>query len=292
MNPPSIPDRPDVPAWPPRPDVSSRVRRSRGVVPTVVAACLVVALVSGVLAIRSGRDTAAPAPTPSSGPGASPSSGARPSPSATPTPGAADPATYRFINLAYGTRPVRWDACEITYRLFVSEAPDGYAADVEEAFRRLESATGFHFVAAGVTGEEPGPAILRVYRSARSEGADIDVLWQDHGGFEDSMEALDVKGNAIAWATPFPRNAGFFTSYGGAIVVLDADAAGPRGFDGPWFHGVVLMHELGHAMGLGHVGDPHQIMYSGRHPDLRVDDWGSGDLEGLRLVGAPDTCAA
>ncbi len=73
---------------------------------------------------------------------------------------------------------------------------------------------------------------------------------------------------------------------------MDAETTLPLGFDGPWSHGLILMHELGHAMGLGHVHDPHQVMYSGRYPDLRVDDWGPGDLEGLRQVGAPDRCAA
>jgi hypothetical protein len=262
-------------------------------VPVVVAVSLALALVSGVLAVRNGSDSAGPtaAPSTSSSPSPSPTS---PSPraSATLSPTSGPDETYRFIHLAYGTRPVRWDSCEITYRLFVSEAPDGYAADVEEAFRRLEAATGFRFASAGVTDEEPGPAVVRIYRGGRSEGADIDILWQDHEGFEDARDALDAKGNAIAWATPFPQTGGFFSSYGGAIVVMDTARTGPLGFEGPWFHGVILMHELGHAMGLGHVRDPHQIMYSGRHPDLSVADWGSGDLEGLRRVGAPDRCAA
>jgi hypothetical protein len=44
----------------------------------------------------------------------------------------------------------------------------------------------------------------------------------------------------------------------------------------------IVMHELGHLVGLQHVAAPDQLMYErnvGQH------DFGSGDREGLRQLG-------
>ncbi len=49
----------------------------------------------------------------------------------------------------------------------------------------------------------------------------------------------------------------------------------------------VILHEVGHVLGLAHVNDPNQLMYPrGSH----VTDYGPGDLAGLARLGA-STCA-
>ncbi len=45
----------------------------------------------------------------------------------------------------------------------------------------------------------------------------------------------------------------------------------------------LIMHELGHVVGLDHVDDQHQIMYPAALSQL---DWGPGDLAGLAAAGA------
>ena len=80
------------------------------------------------------------------------------------------------------------------------------------------------------------------------------------------------------------------------VVVLDARRDLPGGFGpgprvgtlGTW--GQVLMHELGHTLGLDHPSglDKAQIMF----PETTYKEarWGAGDLAGLRRLGSASGC--
>ena len=75
------------------------------------------------------------------------------------------------------------------------------------------------------------------------------------------------------------------------LVVLDAtqnDRLTP-GFGGRSL-GAVLMHELGHVVGLDHVPDQTQLMYA--NVTDKPAAWGAGDLAGLQLVGRQQGCFA
>ncbi len=69
------------------------------------------------------------------------------------------------------------------------------------------------------------------------------------------------------------------------MVALDTDTfdrlAGQRG--GEQAMRAILVHELGHVLGLAHVDDDTQLMYGG---NLVRTDLGDGDLEGLARLGA------
>ena len=55
--------------------------------------------------------------------------------------------------------------------------------------------------------------------------------------------------------------------------------------------GPVLLHELGHAVGLAHVGDATQVM-NATATSSGPTSYGAGDLTGLWQVGAAQGCAA
>jgi len=44
----------------------------------------------------------------------------------------------------------------------------------------------------------------------------------------------------------------------------------------------IVMHELGHVVGLGHVDDPGELMYD---DNVGRTDFGPGDLRGLAILG-------
>ena len=83
--------------------------------------------------------------------------------------------------------------------------------------------------------------------------------------------------------------AGRLTSVSGTVLLDAADLGlAMSSPDGPNGVRAVIQHELGHAMGLDHVADEQQLMYSENTGG--ISDWGSGDLAGLHALGSGE-CA-
>jgi len=75
--------------------------------------------------------------------------------------------------------------------------------------------------------------------------------------------------------------------YGG--VVVDAGARLSGGFGKGKTIGALLLHEIGHAMGLDHAGATSQIMYPSLQSGFR-GRYEAGDLAGLHALGAEQGC--
>jgi hypothetical protein len=179
---------------------------------------------------------------------------------------------------------VRWNPCRIIgYKVNATRGGYRALADTKAAVRRLAQASGLRF---------------------RYDGTTREIPTVDHAPKTDDL--------VIAWARPSQTDA----LYGGAVgtggwfetgrynaahsivwqitggyVALDSTQNSDfrRGFGPGLRRGTLLMHELGHAVGLKHVNYRKQVMYpviTSRSPGV----WGAGDLHGLRLDGRASGC--
>jgi hypothetical protein len=186
---------------------------------------------------------------------------------------------------------VRWDPCRpIYYRVNLTGAPRGALADVKGAVRRISQVTGLMFVYDGAS-----TAIPQVnWGESQDERPPLTIAWARPGRGAGRSDALT--GGAVAvgsyrtWGRSLDGSSWTFRIETGFVVV---DAVRTKNFR-PGFGtrpsiGAVLMHELGHAIGLNHAGDSREIMYPTLARGL-PSAWGPGDRAGLRMVGAAAGC--
>lgn len=212
------------------------------------------------------------------------------------------PADYAFFNLRDDEcTPVRWNPCDpIHYVINPASAPATGVVDVREAFGRISAATGITYIDDGLTDEEGSrrraryqperygerwAPILVYWRSGPQETEDIEIVG---GGFPTRVGDVFVTGvlflNAEA-VTDFTTRAPLEGGFG-----PDPEGLGPIGPAGVTW-GRVILHELGHLMGLAHVRDPAQLMYpETTDHTTRPTMFAAGDLAGLQQVGAAAGC--
>lgn len=177
-----------------------------------------------------------------------------------------------------GDRPVGFDPCRPVHWVMRSEgAPAAAGGLLTEAFARLSEATGLVFVHDGAT-DEAYDDDRELVQPARygDRYAPVLVVWSDE------QRTAGLRGRVGGFAGPLgvdPDGSG--RRYVSGVVVLDA----PQLTDlrsRPAQLGVVL-HELGHLAGLGHVQDQADSMYASSGP---ATSYTAGALRGLAEVGA------
>ncbi|WP_436700062.1 matrixin family metalloprotease [Nocardioides sp. BYT-33-1] len=177
--------------------------------------------------------------------------------------------------------PVTWDPCrEIRYEINPEQAPDDAeetVAFVQEGVAEVAAITGLRFAYEGRTDRRPEQD-ERGFVTARPDP--VLVAWAT----EDEVEELEgaVAGVGGATARSYDGDGWLWFVTGG--VTLDADAfdriEGER--DGAAQARAILLHELGHLVGLDHVDSAAELMYADNVGQL---DFGQGDLNGLAQLG-------
>jgi hypothetical protein len=191
---------------------------------------------------------------------------------------------YRFLAVVAG-EPLRWNPCEpIRYVVNLGPAPPGSLRDVQDAVLRVAGITGITFDYEGLTDEVATPDRDPVQPARYGERwAPILIAWVDPrtSTFDFEPDGHD----AAAIASPFAAPGSDVLVSG--VIVLNAIDPNPPGFSAPGDQGPVLLHELAHILGLGHVKQQGELMepYGGG-----VTDFGPGDLEGLDRLGRDGGC--
>lgn len=185
--------------------------------------------------------------------------------------------SYKFLATNGDGSPVGYSPCRpLHYVVNAALAPQGSERLVGDSIRTISQATGITFINDGSTNESPSPT-RAPYQKER---------------YGDRWAPL-----LIAWTTPeqAPRLKGAVIGVGGSTHFSFGD--GPKSFvtgsleldapqiaedldraEGAAYATAVILHELGHVMGLEHVDDPTQLMY----PEIGSPaGLAAGDLNGL-----------
>ncbi|WP_245160971.1 matrixin family metalloprotease [Blastococcus sp. CT_GayMR16] len=290
---------------PPVPPAPRRRRRGRAALRAFVVLLLVLLLSGGAAVLVGPGPWAWTAPTPDGSPDvALDAPPTVPAPPATPTPppdrptggfeASRSPLGYPFeappeggphtfvAFQADGVTAVAYDPCRpIHYVLRPDGAPEGGEDVVRSAIARMSEVTGLQFIEDGAT-DEPTTIDRPIYQPERygDRWAPVLIAWET----EEQNPALagDTVGQAGSVAVSLGKGPRVFVT---GTVSLDAgripEILGFR--DGEETARAIVLHELGHLVGLGHVDDDTQLMY----PEARreVPDLADGDLTGLSVLG-------
>ena len=192
--------------------------------------------------------------------------------------------SYRFLATQPGGSrvPVTYNPCRPIHVVVNDDlAPQTADALLDSALARVAEVTGLEFVRDGRTDELPSSD-----RPAQDPGrygrgwSPVLVAWTtpevDHG-LEGDVVGL---GGSIRLSDPVTGRLRYVTG----TIALDAPSmrrvlTRP---DGVLAARAIIMHELGHVVGLGHVDDPDELMYD---DNVGRTDFGPGDLQGLAILG-------
>lgn len=191
---------------------------------------------------------------------------------------------YAFIRTVSGGRePVTYPACRaIEVRINSQGEISGGTAIVLESLERVSELSGFDLRYTGPSTERPAARDARLQREGYESRPPVQVAWSD----AEETPALEgdvvgLGGSVSVRGGDLPREV-----YVTGRVVLDApDLAEVLDDHGEEAVRAVVMHELGHLLGLGHVGDPDELMAPA---NTGQTDFGAGDREGLAALGATD----
>lgn len=179
-----------------------------------------------------------------------------------------------------GGRPVAYDPCRpIEYVVNDAQAPQGAGDLLTSAVDEITAATGLVFLFTGRTDEVPmkRPAAL----SAKTEP--VLIAWTT------PEEVPDLAGRTAGVAGSAPRLHDYSGQlrYVTGMVALDAPQLTDvlARSDGAEQVRAIILHELGHLVGLDHVDDSRELMHSDNVGMLGL---GPGDRQGLAALGGGD----
>jgi Zn-dependent protease with chaperone function len=183
---------------------------------------------------------------------------------------------YAFLQ-SVGDQPVGYSSCRpIQVAVYPAGGPPDAEKLVREAVARVRGVTGLDIVVIGAFG---GHAPNWNFEAAPIGPNDpVSVSWQDGSAIAAMTDDTAGLGGSPVISSPSG------TKYRVAgTIALSRDYYRVLTQQGDHAEALaVLLHEFGHVLGLDHVDSPHELMYDENNGR---DDFGPGDLEGLRRLG-------
>jgi hypothetical protein len=192
--------------------------------------------------------------------------------------------SYAFLSHQKGDEndPVGYDPCEpVKIRINPQDAPNGYLPLVKDALAVVSRDTGLDLEYVGTTDDRPHweseyvPSFL-----GRPRRTPALVSWASPTEVPQLKGAVAGIGGSVAVAVQGGR---FRYVTGGVTLDRTVFRQLATSDGGRREARAIVLHELGHLVGLAHVKDGAELMNA---DNLGLLDFGPGDLAGLARVGA------
>ncbi|MDP1804742.1 MAG: hypothetical protein Q8K72_06215 [Acidimicrobiales bacterium] len=208
--------------------------------------------------------------------------------------------TFLFVKEG-GCQPVRFNPCQpVRYALNRRLATDAHVADLTEALAKLAAATGLEFQRVADTDEDPRlPPRPRRQADGTFAWAPVVIGWSRLGTGDSLRGRNDQRADpaVVVGGGGRPEIVNEVIVTGNLVLNLDAvtdtdtRTPVPHGFGTGVNWGRIILHELAHVIGLGHVESRTSIMNEAlTQQTLSSSEWGVGDLIGLRQLGREGGC--
>lgn len=193
--------------------------------------------------------------------------------------------SYSFSTVLDGS-PVRWDPCTpIRWTSNTSRGPAGGLDVLKSAVARVAALTGTTWEYVGATTTVPRAGYLPT--RAQSSYPPVLIGWTDAASSDLlAGQTASVLGmTRTAWFGVQMPDGGKIAATRAAVIALDRTDGLPLTGATSWKS--VALHEIAHAMGLGHVSDTTQLMATILPA---VTDLQAGDQAGLQQLGRSSGC--